>query len=74
MTKEKAAAQTLPPFEGRLHVAPLEDRRVRRPDGVLLPDEGETVNVDADRSYWLRRLNDGDIFYAPVAPETGEAE
>jgi hypothetical protein len=70
MTKTKTPEPAL--FEGRQHIAPAPDRQVRKPDGSLLPPEGETVNVDEDLSYWLRRLNDEDIVAGPA--KDGEAE
>lgn len=40
--------------------------RVRTPSGAVLPDEGDYVERE---SYWLRRINDGDVVEAapPVA-------
>ncbi len=37
---------------------PAADRRVRKPDGALLPDAGELVAMTA---YWARRIADGDV-------------
>ena len=63
---KKTETETALAFEGVLHIAPTKDRQVRKPDGAALPTAGENVNVDADQSYWLRRLNDGDIVAAPA--------
>lgn len=43
--------------------------RVRAPSGAVLPDEGDYVERE---SYWLRRINDGDVVEAepPVAAAT----
>lgn len=72
MNKSKSATSDPDKFEGRLLISPAEDRRVRKPDGSPLPDDGEVVNVDTERSYWLRRLGDGDILVAPAPAEDGE--
>jgi hypothetical protein len=42
----------------QIKVKPAPDRRVRKPDGVLLEEAGETVERS---SYWMRRLRDGDV-------------
>jgi len=43
--------------------------RVRAPSGALLPEEGDYVERE---SYWLRRINDGDVVEADP-PLTAEA-
>ena len=48
-----------------LRLVPGEARRVRKPDGALLAAEGENVDCSPDRTYWLRRLSDGDIEAGP---------
>lgn len=42
----------------QIKVKPAPDRRVRKPEGVLLEEAGETVERS---SYWMRRLRDGDV-------------
>lgn len=37
---------------------PLNGLRVRKEDGSVLPDEGDTVIYN---TYWLRREDDGDV-------------
>jgi hypothetical protein len=44
-----------------LYLKPGEGRRVRKPDGLLLDAEGEFVSRE---TYWLRRLDDGDVVEA----------
>ncbi|HEX5276491.1 MAG TPA: DUF2635 domain-containing protein [Fluviicoccus sp.] len=39
-------------------IKPVTGRRVRQPDGELLPEAGKTVVWNA---FWERRLRDGDI-------------
>lgn len=39
-------------------VKPVNGVYLRKPDGQILSADGETVIVD---SYWLRRLNEGDV-------------
>jgi hypothetical protein len=58
-----------------IDLRPVSGRRVRKPDGDLLAEAGETVTED---SFWRRRLRDGDVVAisppAPeIAPETGPA-
>ncbi len=54
---------------------PAPDRRVRRQDGVLLADDGETV---ARSPYWDRKLFDEDVVEAeppkPAKPTSPGAE
>lgn len=45
---------------------PAEGCVVRKPDGSVLPIEGDTINYTADASYWLRREMDGDVILSPV--------
>lgn len=61
MNKPKADTEAVTAVAGVLHIAPAKDRQVRKPDGSVLPAEGEAVNVDADQTYWLRRDGDGDV-------------
>ena len=52
----------------RLNVKPVSGRLVRHPEtGEPLPAGGLAV----PRSYWLRRLKDGDVTLA--TPDTGKA-
>jgi len=44
---------------------PINDARVRKPDGQILKAEGETVERD---SFWLRRERDGDVRLAAAVP------
>lgn len=41
-----------------LHLKPAPGRKVRHLTGAPLKDEGESV---PETTYWLRRLNDGDV-------------
>lgn len=52
---------------------PINGARVRKPDGQILKDEGETVERT---SFWLRRQTDGDVRLddaPPVASEDSSA-
>lgn len=62
MTKIKDAQN----FDGRLMLTTAEGRKVRKPDGTPLHADGEAVNIDEDRSYWLRRMADGDIIASEI--------
>lgn len=42
----------------RIFVKPAPDKKVRKPVNGHLKAEGEWVNPE---SYWLRRINDGDV-------------
>lgn len=46
-----------------LFVRPMEGRTVRKPNGLLLALEGETV---AASTYWSRRLVDEDVTTDPL--------
>lgn len=39
-------------------IKPVAGRRVRQPDGTLIPETGKAVVWNA---FWARRLRDGDI-------------
>lgn len=47
-------------------LAPAFERRVRKPDGSVLADAGEPVNIDADWTFWARRFSDGDVIIIPT--------
>lgn len=49
-----------------IKIKPAPDRRVRRPDGSLLEGE-DTVERS---SYWMRRLQDGDVVLVETLVET----
>lgn len=49
------------------NIKPVSGRRVRQPDGTLLPEAGKPVAWSA---FWERRLRDGDI---EVTGETATA-
>jgi hypothetical protein len=49
-----------------IRVKPAPGRRVRMPDGTLLPDEGRAVEHDM---FWVRRIADEDVI---VLPDTTE--
>lgn len=60
------------PVTGKMLAVPQIGCRVRKPangseGGGLLPDEGEAVNIDDNRSYWLRRINAGDVIVCPIS-------
>lgn len=44
-------------------------RRVRLPDGQVLSDATEAVEVDRRDLFIVRRLADGDLLAVPEAPE-----
>lgn len=44
---------------------PAPGLKVRMPNGNHLPDGGAEVELN---SYWLRRLNDGDVVQAAAKP------
>ena len=48
---------------------PINNARVRKPDGQILKAEGETVERD---SFWLRREFDGDVRLDDVPPAAGD--
>jgi hypothetical protein len=54
----------------RIFLKPAPDKVVRKPVGGHLLPEGEWVNQE---SYWLRRLNDGDVVEADAPAELAEA-
>lgn len=43
-------------------IRPIGGARVRKEDGTLLPDAGDTVIASG---YWLRRVEDGDVEEVP---------
>ncbi|MGL4709435.1 MAG: DUF2635 domain-containing protein [Aeromonas veronii] len=45
-------------MSNRKTVRPADGRRVRKPDGSLLAEQGESVVWS---SFWLRRHRDGDV-------------
>lgn len=47
----------------QIKVKPAPDRRVRKPDGALLEEAGESVERS---SYWMRRLRDGDVVQVEI--------
>lgn len=56
----------------RKTVRPAVDRRVRKPDGSLLDEQGESVVWS---SFWLRRHRDGDVeVVADAEPEAAEQQ
>ena len=42
----------------QIRIKPGPERRVLMPDGVALPADGATVELD---TYWRRRLDDSDV-------------
>lgn len=46
-------------------IKPATGRRVRQPDGTLLPESGQPVVWSA---FWERRLRDGDIIEVTGKP------
>lgn len=56
----------------RRYLKPVEGGRVRKPDGSVLPDEGDAVVFD---TYWQRRLDHGDVEETtpPKAPKKDDA-
>lgn len=52
-------------------IKPAPGLRVRTPDGGLLPESGATVERS---SYWIRRLDDGDVIETAGVIETAVAE
>jgi len=50
-------------------VKPAKGLTVLKPDGGKLAAEGETVTRN---SFWIRRLNDGDVTYAGLTVSTGD--
>lgn len=59
-------------MSNRKTVRPVTGRRVRKLDGSLLAEQGESV---VWTSYWLKRLRDGDVeCVADAAPEPSEAK
>lgn len=52
----------------RIYVKPAEGRRVRLPDGSIIPAEGAEVEHDV---FIRRRLADGDLVEA-TAPKSGK--
>lgn len=63
MTKTKAET----PIAGRMLATPQPGCVVRKPDGAQLPADGDAVNIDDNRTYWLRRIADGDVSVSPIA-------
>lgn len=59
-------------MSNRKTVRPVAGRRVRKLDGSLLAEQGESV---VWTSYWLKRLRDGDVeCVADAEPEPPEAK
>ena len=52
-----------------LNIKPAPGLTVRKPGGAVLSEEGETVPKN---SYWLRRVNDGDVVF--IKPKTKRKE
>jgi len=50
-------------------LAPKPGGRVRKPDGSVLAEAGETVTIDR---FWRRRLAHGDVI--EVEPKVGKAK
>lgn len=44
-------------------IRPAQGLRIRMPNGNILPTEGAEVELN---SYWLRRLEEGDVDLAPL--------
>lgn len=51
------------------HLQPAPGLRVRKPDGSILPAEGESVALN---TFWRRRINHGDVVLGP-APKPAAA-
>lgn len=47
-------------------IKPAPGRRVRQPDGTLLPAEGLDLELS---SYWRRRRDDGDVTVEAASPQ-----
>lgn len=45
-------------------IKPAPERRVRQPDGTLLPAAGIVQQLS---SYWRRRRDDGDVTVEPIS-------
>lgn len=59
-------------MNNRKTVRAAAGRRVRKPDGTLLDEQGESVMWS---SFWLRRLRDGDVeIVDDVEPEATELQ
>lgn len=64
-----AAEQPLPTL---VDVTPQPGRRVRTPDGALLPVD-HILRGEARSPYWLRAERDGDVSLTPHQPEAEAA-
>lgn len=65
---EKPTEQPIPSF---VDVTPEAGRRVRTPDGSLLP-VGHVLRGEPRSPYWIRAQQDGDVMLTPHQPETAE--
>lgn len=45
----------------KIFIKPAPGLKVRTPQGLFLPEEGDMVERD---SFWVRRINDGDVVEA----------
>lgn len=46
--------------QSHVTLKPASGRRVRKPDGTVLAETGEPIDVDTDPVFWARRADDGD--------------
>lgn len=51
-----------------IHIQPAKGLTVRKPDGSVLAADGERVTRN---SFWIRRLNDGDVTYTGLTVSAG---
>lgn len=65
MSTTATAEEALPPA---VDVKPRKGRRVRTPDGSLLPD-GHILRGEPRSPYWLRLERDGDVRLTAHVPE-----
>jgi hypothetical protein len=69
---DAAEKQTEQPIPALVDVTPQKGRRVRTPDGSLLPEK-HVLRGEPRSPYWLRAEIDGDVKLSPHQPESAES-
>ena len=73
MSQTATTAAEPAPIPTHVDVTPQPGRRVRTPDGDLLP-EGHVLRGEPRSAYWLRKEIDGDVALTPHDPAAVAAD
>lgn len=73
MSQTATTAAEPAPIPTHVDVTPQPGRRVRTPDGDLLP-EGHVLRGEPRSAYWLRKKIDGDVALTPHDPAAVAAD